>query len=342
MKNFIQNVPKAELHIHIEGSFEPELMFKIAKRNKIKLKYRQAYHFQDLQSFLNIYYQNMQVLLQEQDYYDLMWAYLNKAKQQNIRHAEIFFDPQAHTDRGVAFETVVDGLHHAIEDGRKKLGISAKLIMCFLRNLTEDSAIKIFKQALKYKEWIVAVGLDSEEKGNPPSKFKKVYDMARSEGFFATAHAGEEGLAKYIWEALDILKVQRIDHGIHCMDDPKLVARLVKEKIPLTVCPLSNVKLHVVKDMQQHPLKKMLQANLCATINSDDPAFFGGYVEENIEAAQAALGLTQPDIYQLEKNAFQGAFISNKEKQMLVKELDDYCHASQGVQCTPRGGIQKN
>jgi len=329
-KDFIVNIPKAELHVHIEGTFEPELMFAIAKRNHISVPYKTvaevhaAYHFSDLQSFLNIYYQSMNVLQNEQDFYDLMMAYLQKAHTQNIRHAEIFFDPQAHLKRGIAFETVIKGLQQAVKDAEKKLPISAKLIMCFLRDLSEEDAIKTLQQALPYKESIVAVGLDSAEKNNPPSKFKKVYDMARSEGFLAVAHAGEEGPPSYIWEALDILKVKRIDHGVRCMEDARLVEHLVKEQIPLTVCPLSNIKLRVFDKMQDHPLKKMLAANLCATINSDDPAYFGGYIDANMTAVQTALGITEKDFYQLEKNAFLGSFITDEEKQRYLKELDKF------------------
>lgn len=330
MEEFIKRIPKAELHLHIEGTFEPELMFEIAKRNHITLKYKSieevhaAYHFIDLQSFLTIYYDSASVLLHEQDFYDLAWAYLLKAKQQNIRHAEIFFDPQTHTQRGVEFSIVVRGLHHALQDAKKELGISAKLIMCFLRDLSEEQAIATLKQALPFKESIVAVGLDSAEVGNPPTKFEKVYAMAHREGFLAVAHAGEEGPPEYIYEALDVLNVKRIDHGVRCMEDLLLVQRLGLEKIPLTVCPLSNIKLRVFKTMAQHPLKRMLDAGLCVTINSDDPAYFGGYVNENIIAAQKALNLSHENIFQMEKNAFQASFISESEKQKLINELEKF------------------
>lgn len=330
MEAFIRNIPKAELHVHIEGTLEPELMFGIAQRNNIALPYktvaevRAAYHFTDLQSFLDMYYQSTNVLVHEQDFYDLAMAYLRKAKQQNIRHAEIFFDPQAHTRRGIAFETVIHGLHRALEEGETQYGVSAKLIMCFLRDLTEEDAFKTLAEAIPFKAWIVAVGLDSGEKGNPASKFQRVYAEARKAGFLAVAHAGEEGSAKNIWESLDLLHVARIDHGVHCMEDPKLVRYLVHKQIPLTVCPLSNVKLRVVQDMQDHPFKKMLELGLCATCNSDDPAYFGGYVNENLIAAQAALGLTQQEIYQMEKNAFLGSFISEDEKRKYLAELDEF------------------
>lgn len=331
---FLRTIPKAELHLHIEGTLEPELMFKIAQRNRVALPYqtieqvKSAYQFHNLQSFLDVYYQSAAVLLHERDFYDLTWAYLQKAQQQNIRHAEIFFDPQTHTQRGVEFATVVGGIHKALADGQQKLNISSQLILCFLRDLSEEEAIQTLKQALPFKEWIVGVGLDSAEVGNPPEKFAKVYEMARAEGFHAVAHAGEEGDPSYIWQALDILKVERIDHGVRCLEDPRLIERLVKEKVPLTVCPLSNIKLRVFKTMTDHPLKKMLNAGLHATINSDDPAFFGGYVLENILATQKALQLSHHDIYQLEKNAFQGSFLSAARREALLKELEVcYQHA---------------
>lgn len=329
-RQFIHQIPKAELHIHIEGSLEPELMFALADRNHVRLKYKSieeihaAYKFADLQSFLDIYYQGMRVLIHEQDFYDLAFAYLKKAKAQNIRHAEIFFDPQAHTRRGIAFATVIKGLYQASLDAAKQFGISVKWIMCFLRDLTEQDAIATLKEALPFKNHMVAVGLDSAETGNLPSSFAKVYAMARKAGFLTTAHAGEEGPAEYIWQALNLLKVSRIDHGIHCMDDPKLVAKLVKDQIALTVCPLSNVKLHVVKNMKCHPLKKMLNAGLCVTVNSDDPAYFEGYAEENFDQIQAAAKLSREEIYQLAKNSFTGSFISAVEKKALINDLDAF------------------
>ena len=279
LKNFIKTIPKAELHLHIEGTFEPELMFKIAKRNNLKIKYKsveelkKAYNFNNLQEFLDIYYEGAKVLIEEQDFYDMTWAYLKKVHLQNVTHTEIFFDPQTHTDRKIKFGTVIEGIHKALEDGQKKLGITSKLIMCFLRHLDEETAVKTLKEALNYKDWITAVGLDSSEVGNPPSKFQNVFEQARNEGFLTVAHAGEEGPAEYIWEALNLLKVSRIDHGNHCLDDEKLVKELVNRKIPLTVCPLSNLKLKVVKDLKNHPLKAMLDKGLLVTINSDDPAY---------------------------------------------------------------------
>jgi len=329
-KDFIEGLPKAELHIHIEGSFEPELMFEIAKRNNIKIKYKsveelkKAYNFRNLQDFLDTYYAGTSVLINESDFYDMTRAYLIKAHSQNVLHSEIFFDPQTHTKRGVKFKTVICGIHNALKDAKEKLGVSTKLIMCFLRNVDPESAMATLKESLLYKDWIVGVGLDGAEKGNPPSNFKKVFDKARSEGFLTVAHAGEECLAGYIWQALDILKVSRVDHCIHCMDDEKLIKELVKRKIPLTVCPLSNFKLRVVTDLKDHPLKKMTQKGLLVTVNSDDPAYFGGYINENYLAASSALGLTKEDLYKLAKNSFAGSFISEKEKKEMIKKLDVY------------------
>ncbi len=333
-KAFIQGMPKAELHIHIEGSLEPEMMFEIAERNGVSLRYasakeaRRAYDFSDLQSFLDLYYEGMQVLLRERDFYDLTWAYLQKASAQNVRHTEIFFDPQAHTDRGVTFETVITGVRRALEDGERQLGISSKLIMCFLRHLTAEAAMETLHSSLPFREWIVAVGLDSSEMGNPPVNFKAVFAEARAHGLLTVAHAGEEGPPEYIWQALDDLKVSRIDHGVRCVEDPKLVERLREEQTPLTVCPLSNVKLRVFDSIQDHNLKRMLDLGLCVTVNSDDPAYFGGYMDENFEATQKGLNLTRDDIYQLAKNSFQASFLDAGEKQRFLKELDDYFASS--------------
>ncbi|MBL8149717.1 MAG: adenosine deaminase, partial [Blastocatellia bacterium] len=302
MKDFIQNIPKAELHIHIEGSLEPETMFAIAQRNSVKLRFdsieqvRKAYQFTDLQSFLDIYYEGMQVLLYEQDFYEMTWAYLEKASQDNVRHTEIFFDPQAHTERGVKFETVVNGIYRALKDAKEKLNISSKLIACFLRHLSEESAMETLQQILSAKDKIVAVGLDSSEVGHPPSKFKQVFEKARNEGLLTVAHAGEEGPPEYVWEAIDLLKVSRIDHGVRAIEDSLLVEKLCRNQIPLTVCPLSNVKLCVFKTLQEHNLKKLLDLGLCVTINSDDPAYFGGYIGENFLATQKALNLSREDI----------------------------------------------
>ncbi|MGK7950535.1 MAG: adenosine deaminase [Xenococcaceae cyanobacterium] len=330
MEKFIQNLPKAELHLHIEGTLEPEMMFKLAKRNNIDLPYesvsevKSAYKFDDLESFLDIYYQGSKVLQKEQDFYDLTWAYLQKAVSENVRHTEIFFDPQSHTDRGIAFETVYQGIDRALQDGRTKLGISSQLILSFLRHLREEEAFATLEQALPYKDNIVAAGLDSAEQGNPPSKFKAVFDKAQAEGFLTVAHAGEEGPPEYIWEAIKLLKVSRIDHGVRSLEDPELIDYLAKQQIPLTVCPLSNVKLKVFNSMAEHNLKKLLDLGICVTVNSDDPAYFGGYVTENYQAAQKALDLSQQELYQLAKNSFQASFLSPESKHQLIAELEDY------------------
>ena len=330
LETFIDHLPKAELHIHIEGSLEPELMFELAARNGLVLPFRsleevrKAYEFADLQSFLRLYYQGARVLLKEQDFYDLTWAYLKKAHSQNLRYSEIFFDPQTHTDRGIAFEAVISGVHHAMQDAKQHLGISSKLIMCFLRHLSEEAAMATLQQALPYKDWIVAVGLDSSEVGHPPEKFRRVFDRAREEGFLTVAHAGEEGPPEYIWQALDGLKVSRIDHGVRCIEDPKLIARLAADKVPLTVCPLSNVQLRIFDSMEQHNLKQLLDYGLCVTVNSDDPAYFGGYLTENFLAVIEALHLDDNDIYCLVRNSFQAAFLSQDEKQTLVDELEKH------------------
>lgn len=330
MKDFIQNIPKAELHIHIEGSLEPETMFAIAQRNSVKLRFdsieqvRKAYQFTDLQSFLDIYYEGMQVLLYEQDFYEMTWAYLEKASQDNVRHTEIFFDPQAHTERGVKFETVVNGIYRALKDAKEKLNICSKLIACFLRHLSEESAMETLQQILSAKDKIVAVGLDSSEVGHPPSKFKQVFEKARNEGLLTVAHAGEEGPPEYVWEAIDLLKVSRIDHGVRAIEDSLLVERLCRDHIPLTVCPLSNVKLCVFKTLQEHNLKKLLDLGLCVTINSDDPAYFGGYIGENFLATQKALNLSREDIVKIVKNSFQATFLNTQEKAALLQEVDEF------------------
>jgi adenosine deaminase len=327
---FIQGMPKAELHIHIEGSLEPKMMFEIAERNGVALRYasveeaRRAYDFEDLQSFLDLYYEGMQVLLYEQDFYDLTRAYLRKISEQNVRHAEIFFDPQAHTDRGVPFETVISGIHRALLDGEQQLGISSELIMCFLRHLSAEAAMETFHAALPFGDQIVAIGLDSSEVGHPPRDFKAVFDRAREHGFLTVAHAGEEGPPEYIWQALDDLKVSRIDHGVRCTEDPKLVERLREEQVPLTVCPLSNVKLRVFDSIQDHNLKRMLDLGLRVTANSDDPAYFGGYVDENLNSAQEGLHLSRDNVYQLTKNSFMASFLDTERKQRLLDELDGY------------------
>ncbi|PWQ97431.1 adenosine deaminase [Leucothrix pacifica] len=330
MKSFIENLPKAELHLHIEGTFEPELMFEIAQRNNIDLPFadvealRKAYDFSRLQDFLDIYYQGMNVLHKEQDFYDLTWAYLKKIHSQNVLHTEIFFDPQGHTERGVAFETALNGIHRALEDGRSQLGISFGLIMCFLRHLDQDDAMKTLEQALPHKDKIIGVGLDSSELGHPPEKFTAVFERAKAEGFHIVAHAGEEGPPEYVKQALDLLKVERIDHGNRALEDTALTQRIADESMALTVCPLSNLKLCVVDDLKNHPIKKMLSAGLKATINSDDPAYFGGYMNENFIALAEAVDLTQVEIATLARNGFEAAFISDDEKYRLTDQLEAY------------------
>jgi len=327
---FAAALPKAELHLHIEGTLEPELMFELARRNGIQLPYasvdevRHAYVFSDLQSFLDIYYAGCCVLLTEQDFYDLTWAYLRRAAAQGVRHAEIFFDPQTHTGRGVPFETVVTGIHRALQDGRARLDITSGLILCFLRHLSGEGAIETLNEALPYREWIVAVGLDSSERGHPPGKFKEVYDRAREAGLLAVAHAGEEGPPAYIWEALDILKAQRIDHGVRCVEDDQLVGRLADEQIPLTVCPLSNVKLRVFPTLEQHILKRLLDRGLLVTVNSDDPAYFGGYVADNYEATAAALRLSRADVVTLARNSFIASFLPEAEKRRHLEAISRF------------------
>lgn len=330
IEDYIKSIPKAELHVHIEGTLEPELLFKLAERNKIALKHRsveelrKAYNFHNLQSFLDVYYEGAGVLLKEQDFYDLTRAYLEKARSQNVLHTEIFFDPQTHTSRGVAFETVFRGIRKALDDGQKELGISSNLILCFLRHLPEEEAFKTLLEALPYKDLIIGVGLDSSEKGHPPAKFERVFAEARNQGFLTVAHAGEEGPAAYVRGAVDLLKISRIDHGNNSLHDEKLVQELVSKRIPLTVCPLSNLKLKVVTDMRNHPLKKMLDAGLFVTINSDDPAYFGGYVNENFIAVAENLNLTKKEIYLLSKNSFEASFISQAEKQHFLDKLRNF------------------
>lgn len=322
----LREIPKVELHLHIEGTLEPELMFELARRNGVKLAYasveavRRAYAFTNLQSFLDIYYSGACVLLHEQDFHDLAWAYLSRAARENVRHAEIFFDPQTHTDRGVPFEAVIAGLHRACEEAHT-LGMSTKLILCFLRHLPASQAMATLEAALPHRDKIVAVGLDSSEVGHPPRDFAAVFERARREGFRAVAHAGEEGPPAYIVEALDLLGVERIDHGVRCVEDPALVARLVRDRIPLTVCPLSNLKLCVVKRLEDHNLKTMLDLGLKVTVNSDDPAYFGGYVLENYTRTTRALGLTPVEIGQLAGNAIEASFLDAGAKKVLQGEL---------------------
>ncbi|MDB2606945.1 adenosine deaminase [Zobellia sp.] len=330
MRSFIEGLPKTELHLHIEGSFEPELMFKIAKRNHLEITYanideiRQAYSFNNLQEFLDIYYAGASVLMEERDFYDLTWVYLTKVNEQNVKHVEIFFDPQTHTDRNVPFDYVLNGIYQALEDGQKQLGISFKLIMSFLRHLDEASAFKTLEEALPYKDKIAGVGLDSSELGNPPSKFKNVFKKALEEGFLTVAHAGEEGPSAYIWEALDLLKVTRIDHGNRCLDDSKLIEQLAEQQIPLTLCPLSNLELKVIQDLKNYPLLKMMEHDLLVTINSDDPAYFGGYMSENFWGVAKALDLSKTQIAELAKNGFRASWLSEGKKEDYLQEIDRY------------------
>lgn len=330
MKTFIAKLPKAELHLHIEGSFEPELMFKIAQRNHIKIPYNsveeieEAYKFNCLQDFLNIYYQGASVLVTKQDFYDLTYSYLQKCADQNVRHTEIMFDPQTHTDRGIAFETVINGITKACDDAKTKLDVSSLLIMSYLRHLSEEEAFKTLKQSLPFKDKITAVGLDSSEKGNPPSKFKNVFEASVNEGYIPLAHAGEEGAAAYVWEAIDLLGIKRIDHGNNALQDENLVQEIIKRDIALTVCPLSNTALQVVDDLKNHPLKKMMDLGLKVTVNSDDPAYFGGQINKNYETIQEALNLSKYDLYQLAKNSFQYSLLAENKKQGYLNELEVY------------------
>jgi adenine deaminase len=324
----IQKLPKCELHIHIEGSLEPELMFTLARRNRVPLRYdsvdalRHAYRFGNLQDFLDIYYQGMAVLITEQDFYDLAFAYLRRAHADNVRHVEMFFDPQGHTARGIAFATVVNGLHRAIADAGRELGVQAGLIMCFLRHLDEADAERTLDQALSFRDRIVGVGLDSSEAGHPPSKFRNVFRRARDAGFFVTAHAGEEGPPAYVWEALDVLGVERVDHGNRALEDDALVGRLSRERMALTVCPLSNLRLRVVPDLAQHPLRRMMDKGLVVTVNSDDPAYFGGYVNENYRAVSDALALTRDEIAAIVRNGIGASLMTPPEKKRALADVD--------------------
>lgn len=332
---FIQHLPKAELHVHIEGTFEPELMFRIADRNGIVLDYpdveslRRAYQFNNLQEFLDIYYVGANVLVTEDDFFDLTMAYLAKCHEQTVVHAEIFFDPQTHTDRGVAFDTVIRGIRRALEEGERRWGITTRLIMCFLRHLSEESAMETLALARPYREWIIGVGLDSSELGHPPSKFQRVFDLARQEGYALMAHAGEEGPASYIREALDLLHVSRIDHGNRCLDDPALVEELVARQIPLTLCPLSNLELKVIRNLSDHPVKIMLDRGLLATIHSDDPAYFGGYMNENFLQTALTLGLDREDLQRLAVNSFKASFLADDLREEWIRRVDLYCEAFQ-------------
>lgn len=323
----IDRLPKAELHLHIEGSLEPELLFALAARNAVAIPFasveevRAAYSFSNLQDFLDIYYQGMSVLLTEQDFYDLTWAYLERAAADMVRHVEIFFDPQGHTERGVAFETVLDGIERALSDGEAQLGISYRIIMCFLRHLSEEDAFATLDTALPHLDRIHGVGLDSSEIGHPPAKFERVFAKARELGLHVTAHAGEEGPPDYVYEALDLLKIERIDHGNRALEDPALVGRIAAEGLTLTVCPLSNLKLCVIGDMVQSPVKRMLDHGLKATINSDDPAYFGGYINANFHAAAEALDLSEAEIIQLAENSFTGSFLPVLDQARHLAEI---------------------
>ncbi|MFT4969670.1 MAG: adenosine deaminase [Chitinophagales bacterium] len=326
----IQGIPKAELHLHIEGSFEPELMFEIAKRNNITLDYdsieslKKAYKFNNLQEFLDIYYTGAQVLIHEQDFYDLTWAYLSKVHSQNVMHVEIFFDPQTHTDRGIEFDVVIKGIYKALERAKKELNISFKLIMSYLRHLSEEEAFKTLESSLPYKDWIDGVGLDSSELGNPPSKFIKVFEASAQHGYKLVAHAGEEGPADYIWEALNLLNVVRIDHGNRCLTDDVLVKKLIDENIPLTLCPLSNIALKVIQKMEDHPVARMLDKGILATIHSDDPAYFGGYMNENYYETAKALDLNKGQLMQLAINAFRASWLNAVEKEKHISRVKEY------------------
>ncbi|HTS54962.1 MAG TPA: adenosine deaminase [Burkholderiales bacterium] len=333
IESFIRGLPKAELHLHIEGTLEPEMAFDLARKHGISLPYsspealRRAYDFHDLQSFLDLYYQGAGVLRDERDFYTLTWAYLERVRAQGVVHSEIFFDPQTHTDRGIAFETVLHGISNALDDARRRLDVSSVLILCFLRHLSAEAAMRTLEAALPYKERIHAVGLDSSERGHPPSKFSKVFARARQEGFLTVAHAGEEGPPANIYEALDDLRVSRIDHGVRCDEDADLCRRLAAEQMPLTVCPLSNIKLAVFPKMEDHNLKRLLDAGLCVTVNSDDPAYFGGYVLENYLAAHKALGLTRADLTQLARNSITGSFLPPEAKRMWLSRIERYVEA---------------
>ena len=325
---FIKKVPKAELHLHIEGTLEPKHMFELAKRNNISIPYKNieevkaAYNFKSLDSFLNIYYQGSKVLIHEKDFFDLTWAYVLKCKEDNIVHTEIFFDPQAHVDRGVSFDTVINGISKALDKANLEFGLTSKIIMCFLRHLEEKSGFNVLNQALKHKDKIVGVGLDSSELGNPPKKFEKLFQKAREEGFFTVAHAGEEGPPEYIWDSINLLKVKRIDHGIQCLKDNKLIEELKKKQIPLTVCPLSNVKLCVFDKLENHNLKDMLNLGLRAMVNSDDPAYFGGYLNKNLIESQLALDLTLENVKTLIINSFKSSFLDNISKNRWIEKIN--------------------
>jgi len=333
LRSFVLGLPKAELHLHLEGTLEPELMFDLAERNRLTLPYanveaaRSAYEFSDLQSFLDLYYAGCSVLVSEQDFYDLTWAYLVRAAEENIRHVEPFFDPQTHTERGVHFGTVVTGIMRALEDGGERFGITSRLIMSFLRDLSPASAAQTLEHARRYGRRIVGVGLDSAELGHPPEDFAEVFHAARDAGYRVVAHAGEEGPPEYITGALDVLGAERIDHGVRCLEDPMLTARLAMDRVPLTVCPLSNVRLKVVPSMAEHPLRRMMDAGLLVTVNSDDPAYFGGYLADNYIAAAEAVGLSLKDLVDLAEASFTASFLDEAARLSLTREVRRYADA---------------
>ena len=327
IEEFIKKSPKAELHLHIEGTLEPELMFFLAKRNNIKIPFKniddvkKAYNFNNLDSFLKIYYEGAKVLIKEQDFFDLTWAYILKCKEDNIVHTEIFFDPQTHTDRGIDFDVIINGIFNALKKAEKEFGLSFKIIMCFLRHLSEDECFQILDKALAHKDKIYGVGLDSSEKGNPPKKFEKLFKKASENEFITVAHAGEEGPPEYIWEALNLLNVSRIDHGVQCLKDEKLVEILTKNQIPLTVCPLSNIKLKVFNTLEDHNLKKMLEKKLMVMVNSDDPAYFGGYLNKNFIEIQKALNLSYEEVKTLLANSFKSSFMKDTKKEEWISKI---------------------
>lgn len=336
IQDFIRRLPKAELHLHIEGTLEPELMFELAKRNGIELRYRsvaelrRAYRFSNLQEFLDIYYVGMAVLQKEQDFYDLTMAYLCRCERDRVTHAEIFFDPQAHTERGVPFDFVIGGIHRALRDGEASFGITSKLILCFLRHLPEDEAFRTLELALPHRDKFAAVGLDSSEVGHPPSKFERVFARARQEGLAAVAHAGEEGPPEYVWEALDLLQVSRIDHGVRSYEDPELVKRLASERIPLTVCPLSNLELGVISELSQSNFRVLLESGINASMHSDDPAYFGGYVGDTYLRTQSALGLTAEDLALAARNSFESSMLPEVTKGKWISTIDDLLREHEG------------
>ena len=329
-EQFVRGLPKAELHVHIEGTLEPELAFRLAAKHGVALPYndvaalRRAYAFSNLQSFLDIYYAGAAVLMDEEDFYELTLAYLERAHADGVVHTEVFFDPQTHTARGIALKSVLGGINRALAEGTRAWGMTHRLILCFLRHLSAAEALQTLEEALPFKKYLTAVGLDSSEAGHPPHTFTAVFERARAEGLLAVAHAGEEGPPAYIIEALDLLQVGGIDHGVRCEEDPALVRRLARERIPLTICPLSNLRLHVVKRLQDHNLKRLLDQGLCVTVNSDDPAYFGGYIADNFLAVQEALGLTRTDLTTLARNSFEAAFLPTADKTNWMGQVDSY------------------